>query len=379
MMIYLVVFSISCLLFAIGEKKYKFCFVLGLILPTLLATMRADTVGVDVHVYVTPTYEHAKSANDISQFIMFNKSDLMTKDLEFGFIFISYLAANFFGGLWGLFFVYQLIMMLCIYYSIVEFSKLNLLHSESDCSIKIWHGMYVYYMLFYNVSLMMIRQSLACSLVLLGVILFVNKKNIKSIICIVLAISFHSTALIAIPMIAMYILLKEKGQIIQKIILFIGVIVFILGGQGYWIVLNILNNFITIPGRYMSYAYMFLQGNDINLAWVYMITISVITVYRLYQKYKTLINRYMLFLTFWSVFLFPLSIASANAGRIEYYFMYFLVLSIPMMTKAFKNVYCKDKRASVYMILLFGLIYWLGTIGLNDYTGTADYEFAFFQ
>ena len=270
-------------------------------------------------------------------------------------------------------------MVLCIYYSIIEFNKTNLLYSEIGKKIKIWHGMYLYYMLFYNMSLTMIRQSLACSLVLLGVILFINKKTVKSIICIIIAMSFHSTALISIPIIAMYLLLKMKKRMIPKIIFTIGVIVFVLGGQGYWVALNLLNNLISVSGRYLSYTYMWLQGNGVNLAWLYMIVISGFTILYLYKNHKNLINQYFLYLSLWSIFLFPLSVVSANAGRIEYYFMYFFIISTSMMPVAFKNIRWKGKQVSVYLMLLFGLVYWLGTTGLNDSTGTVNYELAFFK
>lgn len=378
-MIYLLVFSISCLLIAIGEKKNKLFLVLGLALPILLAAMRDETVGIDIHTYVTPTFDNAKSSYSFLHFALLNKSILSTRDLEYGFTFISYLATKFFGGLWGVLFVYDLIMVLCIYYSIIEFNKTNLLYSEIGNKIKIWHGMYVYYMLFYNMSLTMIRQSLACSLVLLGVILFINKKTLKSIICIIIAMSFHSTALISITIIAMYLLLKMKKRIIQKIIFTIGVIVFVLGGQGYWVALNLLNNLVTVSGRYLSYTYMWLQGNGVNLAWLYMIVISVLSILYLYKKHKNLINQYFLYLSLWSIFLFPLSVVSANAGRIEYYFMYFFIISTSMMPVAFKNVRWKGKQVSVYLMLVFGLVYWLGTTGLNDSTGTVNYELAFYK
>ena len=377
-MIYLIVFAISCLFIAIGEKKKRNRLLLffGLALPILLATMRAETVGNDISTYVKPIYENAKVAGDFTHFVALNRSDLATRDLEFGFSLISYWATKITGGLWGLFLAYDLIMVLGVFFAINVYNQTEIGRKKK---IKIWIAMYVYYMVFYNMSLTMIRQSLACTLVLLGAMLFIHKKIIKSIICIIAASLFHSTALLGIPIIAIYIVLQCKKVKIQGAIWVIGIIIFVLGGKGYWVVLNFLNRFISVPGRYMSYAYMWLQGEGVNLAWLFLISISVITAWYSFKKDKSLINHYLLYLALWSVFLFPLSVASANAGRVEYYFMYFTVLSIPMMKYAFSGARLNGKKADVYMVLVFGLIYWLGTTGLNDYTGTSDYIFAFLK
>ena len=47
---------------------------LGLALPVLLAAMRAETVGIDIHTYVTQTFDNAKSSYIFVHFALLNKS-----------------------------------------------------------------------------------------------------------------------------------------------------------------------------------------------------------------------------------------------------------------------------------------------------------------
>ena len=63
-MIYIVFFLISCFLIWLSEKspsRYigKLLAFIAILLPCILAGMRADTIGTDVRVYVEPMYNAA--------------------------------------------------------------------------------------------------------------------------------------------------------------------------------------------------------------------------------------------------------------------------------------------------------------------------------
>ena len=377
-MIYLIMFVLSCLIISIGEtkKQYKWLIAFGLALPILLATMRAETVGSDILGYVKPTFLNAKIASNLGDFFRYNSQSLKTRDLEYGFLILSFFAVKLSGGLWGMFFVYEFIMIISIYYGVKEY---NLYIADPKYKVKIWQAMFVFYTLFYNMSLTMIKQSLACCLVFASVMFFINRKYMKMTICLIVAVGFHTTAIIGLPILAMYFVLIGKKIMLQRVILIVGLIFFALGGRGYWVVMNFMSRFINISGRYLSYSYMWEQGNGANIAWLFLIIIAAATTAVLNKKNKTQINQYLFYMSLWSVFLYPLSVASSNAGRVEYYFIYFMMISLPLLKPAFEKIKFGYRMISKYLVILIGLVYWVGTTGLNDYTGTMPYVFAFLQ
>ena len=75
----------------------------------------------------------------------------------------------------------------------------------------------------------------------------------------------------------------------------------------------------------------------------------------------------------YSMSLFPLSIASANAGRVEYYFLYFIILLMPLIEYGMYRFKINGTNASKAIVIVFTLVYWIGTVGLNDMTGTIHY------
>ena len=73
-MIYIVCFLISCAFFLLSEKsKTKFArnilAIIAILLPCILAGLRADTIGTDLKVYVEPMYNAAKESHSLSAYM----------------------------------------------------------------------------------------------------------------------------------------------------------------------------------------------------------------------------------------------------------------------------------------------------------------------
>lgn len=73
-MIYIVFFLISCFLIWLSEKsssRYigKLLAFIAILLPCILAGMRADTIGTDLRVYVEPMYNAAKQSTSFSSYM----------------------------------------------------------------------------------------------------------------------------------------------------------------------------------------------------------------------------------------------------------------------------------------------------------------------
>lgn len=395
-MIYLAMFMVSCFFIAIGEKKkqYKVFLFIGLILPVVLAALRKDTIGIDINTYVKPTYTFIEQSSDIKSYLALTQTDFRTRDLELGFRLLSYAAGKLTGGLWGLFAVYEAIMVVAVYNSLTVFNNeiSNILYSikrktlnensiiggfkNSFYRIPIWLGMFCYFSIDYNMSLTMIRQFLACTLVLNAVVHLLAGHWKKALIIWLFGTTMHSSALIAVLILVLYYAVTRRNK--WLVYLYIGAVgIFALtGGRMYSIVINFVNRFVHIPARYLSLNYMDFSGRDLNLAWVYNVFIILLIAFLFWKRYKkNSISIFLLSMSITGVSLVPLSVISANAGRILYYYMFMGLIIVPLLYSAIKGKIANPRKASNWIILVYGIIYWLGTTGLNDITGTSEYLF----
>ena len=386
-MLYLLMFSLSTLFIYNGEhirekwrdrRKSYMAYFVGILLPIFMAGFRSKSVGIDVETYVEPMYQFAKYSNGIKHYYSLLPTSLSTRDLELGFTFVGYVATRLSNGLWGVFIAYELMIICAVFKSSLNFKKYM---ADKNCKFPAWLSMAVFYGLFYNMSLTMIRQSIACSLVLLGIteVLSCNKP-IKGLLFIVLAITFHSTALIGIVFLIFLYISERKTdffRLLYNILIGIAFIIFLLGGRVYWLAFNLLNRFIPIPARYLNFDYMWGQGHGVNVAWIYLILIALVVALLLNKSKVRLGNdiaiRLFLLIAIYSLSLFPLSIASANAGRVEYYFLYFIILLMPLIEYGVYRFKINGTDISKAIVILFTLVYWIGTVGLNDMTGTIHY------
>ena len=378
-MIYWIVFLLSTLFIKIGEsgKKYKAFCLLGIFFPVVLASIRSDMVGIDISTYVRPMFEHICESKGLINYFQLMKADLFTCDLEYGFSIVGYIFGKLFGSIIGVHFIYELIIMTNLFAAVKLFNRyMTMYYGRNDKNIPIYIAFFLYYMFFYNMSLTMVRQSVAVSLVLLSVICWINSMRKTSIILIISAVLMHSTALFGVILILLWIGIQKKMKLIIRIYWLCLIVFGIFSKNLYFLILNILSKFFAISLRYLSKGYMDFTGSDVNLAWLYLVIITVLGTYIIYKRSKNdMFKKYLFLLCITQVFLFPLSVISANAGRILYYMMIFSVLVIPF---SYRSVVKKDSTNQLYVkfgIMLIGIIYWLGTVGFNDITGTLVYTF----
>ena len=194
MWIYLICFMISCLLLKIAEKSpqkliYKILVGIALIIPCLLAGLRADTIGTDVKVYVEPMFELACSSQSFSDYLDMRWIASWTykyvKDIEIGFTVLVYCIAKIFGNLNVLLTCIEILIIIPFYKGISYFKK----------EISVWLCMLTFYLINYNVTLNMMRQWIAMAFLLYGFRYIIEKKPLKFIIINLLAMTFHKSAI----------------------------------------------------------------------------------------------------------------------------------------------------------------------------------------
>ena len=210
-MIYLLMFFISLFFIWLGlsikENKMikKFFIVIGLIIPCLMAGFRGMTVGTDTSGYVWNLYINAKNIKHFSGMISFSNWLYYSKD--YLYLLITYVIGHNNLSFQLLLFIYELLIVIPI------FIALNV-NKKDDRDILF--GMFLFYMTFYNLSLNMVRQSIAISFAVLSFSILKNKnikhRYLKSFILLLIGYGFHDTSLFAILIAILYILFNSKKR-----------------------------------------------------------------------------------------------------------------------------------------------------------------------
>lgn len=213
-LIYLTAFASSIGLFWMGQKLYaygksayiqqKIVFLLAVLIPCLLAGFRANSVGIDVEVYVVPDMRMSASAH-IQSFA--DCCSLLDRAPEYLYMLLVYLCSRITADEGLLLFMLQFLTITPILLAVVKMRK--------DISVPL--AMATYLFCFYNNSLNMMRQSVACSFILLGAVYIFEhgqKINAKAVICFIVAFLFHNSAFIGI--IAVYVLCAIPSLSLKK-------------------------------------------------------------------------------------------------------------------------------------------------------------------
>ena len=166
-MIYIVCFLISCFYFWLSEKsKNKFAknglAIIAILIPCILAGLRADTVGTDVKVYVEPIYHAAKESTGFSDYMgqswFYIWRYKYVHDFEIGFTTLVFVIAKITGSLGMVLFFIHAFIVTPIYIGLRRMHK----------TYPISFGMLVFYLMFYNTSLNMMRQWIAMAILLMA-------------------------------------------------------------------------------------------------------------------------------------------------------------------------------------------------------------------
>lgn len=210
MVVYLLGFIASTLLIYYAQDKDKKRFwifsALALLIPCLIAALRAETVGTDVQVYLKPMAESAMAAPGFKAFFAdfwFDKwRNLFVADYELGFSLLVFTVARITRWLPAVLFVVQAFTIIPFYVALARNRK----------TMPLWLGMVVYFCFSYNTSLNLMRQWIAVAFLLLAFQMLLEKRPFGVTLFTIIACFFHYSAIIsvAIYLIYFYILLHRK-------------------------------------------------------------------------------------------------------------------------------------------------------------------------
>lgn len=347
---YFFVFIIAIIFAYLADKYYsktkiRYLFLVLAILPlVLMAALRAHTIGIDVDMYITPTYDDAKTVKGFTAFIN-------STDKEYAFWGLQYLVAHLFGTLFSVHFVNQLIIILPI--------VLLMCYVKEEYNTKIWQMYALYLFLQYNISLCIIRQNVAFSLFLLGYLFLLKKKYPLFIIFTGIAGYSHNSTII--PIICFCILYFTRNFVTTKKAKFILILGLVLITLGY-------NYLITNFGFLIDDMYISrMEGADKNSGGYLTLAFNFVLVILPFLMYKKS-EKGIYYLNYIPAIGLVLSIIARNSvyiGRLAIPFMIMTCITVPVCLRKTKWLY--------NVLLLVTIIFWYITYIDRGLWGTYPY------
>lgn len=177
------------------RRKLKICSIIAIVIPCILAGLRAETVGTDTANYVN-------SLRVVVGGSMF--SALKATTLEGGISFLAWLA-----GLTGMFkFTFLFLAQFMVIAPVFLVSYKNWKREGTSMSFVL----FIYFCIFYGISLNVLGQSIAAALLLMGYQYYSDNEKVKCVLCFVLAVLFHSSAIIGIVMMSVFLYLSQNRK-----------------------------------------------------------------------------------------------------------------------------------------------------------------------
>lgn len=363
---YLLFFTISLILIYCSEKsrvrlKKIFYAFLAIFILSVFAGIRDYTLGTDVLLYGKIWFE--KSV-EFDSFIMFLKK-ANEYSIGIGYAALNYFVSRISNNFHFFLFVYQFIHLSLIY------STIRLFKSK----ISITFAFFIYLFTFYNLSYNILRQIMAISIVFFGYRFIKNKKLVKYVITILLACSFHSTAVIGFMLypISWAITNKKLKEISKTIIIITGLFCVVLFRHIFQY-LNTIN--IMDLNRYTHYLTDEVGGGRFIRLFYWLFICIVLIMCRkriLHNNSYTHLSMYML-ISF--IFSFICFLGGSFIVRIAYYTDFYQVLYLPMAVQYLPFAFGDDKKKVNYLVIGFVVfMFWLINYVIRNNGCTYPYIF----
>lgn len=344
----------------ITKTNRKILLLFAILLPTLLAAFRDLSIGTDLRVYGINVFKQCIEAQHFSDLEYLYD----WYGLETGYRLLNYVISRLTSQLWILLFViYSIILGLVV--SSFVFIKENI-----NPKFSVAFAMLCFYLLFYNESLNLIRQSMALAISLYSYRFVLQNKKIKFIICVVIAMQFHMTAILVASLFVLYHFIV-KNQNIQFV-----KVGFIICVVGVFLVPRFLRLFMSINYFYGKYASRYNFTGSMSIALTQLIIRVPFIFLLLYQANKKTEKQhdylfYSLILMLDLVFAGMRS-AVATLYRISLYFSWFK----PVIYYEIASYYGKQNAKYIKLVIIvFLTLLWFYQIVYQGNGETFPYKF----
>lgn len=309
-----------------GNKIY--IFIIAIIL-VLFAGLRSTKVGSDTAMY-KKIFDHVLNVNSLNIAI----HDSVSSEIEAGFSTLIYYVSRKFD--WQVFlFISSLISIVPVLYVIYKYS------------VNVYFSIFLYISFgFFSFSMNGIRQAIAIGICMIAYCFSRNKKLFLYLLCIFLAVSFHKSAILFLPV---YWIDKIKpGKYILYIYLILLVLSFALRRPLY----VFLNRYsrqsfeaTTNQGGFGMFLFMFLT---VMIGWIF-------KEWFLNDEIKKKENYSLLLMIAIMTLMWPIASLNAELNRMYYYYQIFVILYVPSLINSLKKY--KVIVTSLYILVCVYFLY----------------------
>lgn len=365
MLIYLITFFLSYVLLRIGQnKKNKLqrnvCIIIAILLPSILAGCRDYSIGTDVLIYGNRWFRYAvTSQQNFAEYIRW----AVASSIGGVYAGVNYFVAMFTENTHWFYFFLSMLTSSLVYKAV----------KDNDDLIDVPFAMLTYNLLFYNQSLNLLRQSLAVAFGACAFIYIRKQKKISFIICAMLALFTHSSAIVIITLYIIYITINGKFGNIVKAGILIGAGVSVVGFAS---ITQMLIQIGILSSRYEHYIYDVQRGGGYVRLFLLCVPYLVLLVFCMrkteFEKEKNALAIFLAMATIFSLLAFRL----AHIARIAIYFDIYLIFSIPYIAQNCKYT-IKGQRKNLNQLILvcFMLVYWIFVYVIRKGGETVPYIF----
>ncbi len=369
-MIYLVCFAASAgfAYFANktnNRKKFYIFSVCSILVMVLLAGLRDYSIGIDTLNYYNKA-AYWKGAVESTSLI-----DYLNKYFSFGyseplFAILLGVIAKLTGNFTVFLIICHAIILSCVYIGIVRLKEY----------INPVFVLILYYLLYFNHSLNMIRQHMAMAIVFVALVDVLNRKQVRYLIFIFLAVLFHNTAVIAFGLLVIYWIINyNKGKLenigIKHRFLFtvvsLSAVVFLFA--------PIINFLVDIGALNEKYLYFLNNRTEPALIASGVVVIGLLAVFlfrkEITEKYKD--ANFFALTSICYLILMQLSLTVAYGRRIALHFALADLITLGIVENSQKN----KKTQWLVRVGIIGVcfVYWLYIYILKNAGKTHPYVF----
>lgn len=358
MLLYLVVFAFSVCFFYYATtldspKQCWFLIILAILPVAFVAGVRDDCIGTDVLVYGKDVFLDALAGSKYADFDL----EWMIR-MEPGYLLLNFVVSRFTNDYHVFFALLMAVQMAFVMAALLRFKG----------KFSLWVPLLIYYLLYYNVSLNQMRQSLACAVVLYAFTFVIEKKIIPFLFFIALASSFHISAVVAVVLYPVYHYVVKRKSILFIVLLLAAGVAIALLAQNF---IDMVLSFVGLDDKYAHYFKDSMHGFFIT-RFLIMLPIPIVYLY----CWKWLKERGgVAYFIFFSLCVSVVAtqareLIGNDAERMISYFSLFQIFAIPWLAEVLNGV---KKKMMVAASLVYYAFYWYYMFIYNAFHETYPY------
>ena len=357
-MSYIVVFVISTFFLYISEYCYKkenkivaklFACICILVL-SVFAGFRDVSVGTDVEYYLVGHFNIA--ANFSGRFFDYLIYMTNVQEAEPLYVIIQYIGHQFFHSIHFVMFIISGITILFFYLGLQLKSR----------EINIAFGWFLYCLLLFNLSLNILRQSCAITIIWYLVLAFSERKltAVKYVLLVLLATGFHRTAFVVGPALTFLMFSFQSGKkgVSKVLALLVCLLPF-----SFRLISNVFMSIGGLPTKYLVYfRSMYVDQSSLMLnTLIYLLPTIVFSFlyFRKNRKEKRNLEFYLV------IAIAEISCCIASnlfVSRLSYYFTVFFCFSVPYSARIVSKKNMGRIFYSAAMLFWFGIMWYINIV-----------------